>query len=119
MEWCRSRHPWISSEAAHSQELLADLLPARYDDLVSYDLYLAPREAVEALIAHIDDLGPDDEVLNPGLPHPETEKRKREVAEALVRENAELTPFQFGFSEIASFTESPKRKLGCGTGTSN
>jgi hypothetical protein len=69
---------------------------------MSYDLHLFkpetgvdPLETVERLFAE------DADEINPGLPQPEKESRKRALADALIKLNPELEVFTFGFKEIA------------------
>ena len=69
---------------------------------MSYDLYLLrpeagvdPLDTVEKLFSE------ESEEINPGLPQPEKEKRKRDLADALIKLNPEREVFPFGFKEIA------------------
>jgi hypothetical protein len=69
---------------------------------LSYDLYLLrvpagedPLEAAEAIFNQ------DVEEINPGMPEPQKEAAKRELAEQLQLISPSLEAFQFDYSEIA------------------
>lgn len=76
---------------------------------MSYDLYqfkpeagVDPFETVERLFFE------ESEEINPGPPRSEKEKRKRALADALIKLNPRFEIFPFGFSEIAEMEGIPE-----------
>ncbi len=69
---------------------------------MSYDFYLfKPKLGVEP-IETVDELfSEESEEINPGLPQPEKEARKRSLADALIRLNPQLEVYPFSFQELA------------------
>ncbi len=70
---------------------------------MSYDLYLLrPESGVDPLETAEKLFSEESEEINLGLPQPEKEKQKRDLADALIKLNPGLEVFPFGFSEIAA-----------------
>ncbi len=69
---------------------------------MSYDLHLfKPKSGVDPLET-IERLFEDEsEEINPGLPVPKKEERKRALAQALINLNPQLEIFEFSFKELA------------------
>lgn len=80
---------------------------------MSYDLYLfRPKAGVDPLETAEQLFSEGSEEINPGLPQPEKEKQKRDLADALIKLNPELEVFPFDFQAIAklqSITEDEAR----------
>ena len=82
---------------------------------MSYDLHLFrpefdvdPLETIERLLNENE----ESDEINPGLPVPGKEERKRALAQALIILNPQLEIFEFGFKELAemeSITENEAR----------
>lgn len=69
---------------------------------MSYDFYLFKPKAGVDPIEIVDDLfSEESNEINPGLPQPEKEARKRFLANALINLNPQLSIFPFGFQELA------------------
>ena len=71
---------------------------------MSYDLHLfRPEAGVDPLetIEQLLDENEESDEINPGLPVPEKEERKRALAQALINLNPQLEIFKFGFKELS------------------
>lgn len=69
---------------------------------MSYDLYLfKPKAGVDPLETVDELFSEESEEINPGLPQPEKEARKRSLADALIKLNPQLEVFPFGFQQLA------------------
>src|SRR5262245_19436588 len=70
---------------------------------MSYDLHLVPTSVgVDVLASARALLEEDADEINPGPPVPDKEAKKHRLAAALLRDNPDLEPFQFGYTEIAA-----------------
>ena len=80
---------------------------------MSYDLHLVPRSVAADTLAYARSLlERETDEINPGPPVLEKEKRKQQLAAALIRENPQLVPFPFGYAMIAAkygYTEAVAR----------
>lgn len=69
---------------------------------MSYDLYLfKPKAGIDPLETFDELFSEESDEINPGLPSPEKESRKRSIADALINLNPQLEIFSFGFRELA------------------
>jgi hypothetical protein len=69
---------------------------------MSYDFHLVQRSTSNDPLAEARSLlEQDNEDINPGPPSPEKEERKAKLAKLLIESNPNLTPFEFGFADIA------------------
>jgi hypothetical protein len=70
---------------------------------MSYDIYLLdhkPSDNIDRIIERV--FSEEAEEINPGLPDPQKERQKRQLAAKLIEKNPTLEVFQFGYQEIAS-----------------
>lgn len=70
---------------------------------MSYDIYLLKLEQGEPIDKAIERIfSEESEEINHGLPNPEKERQKQRLAAELIKKNADLEIFRFGYKEIAA-----------------